>query len=273
MKYYYFDNKTWQNTENWLLFRCKCSIFGTLTWCVDDCPKEQYKKHLIPEDCTKHIKRYGIKEIYTLLQMPNGKKILIGSLISIAITIKIIININLNFWKVEDVEARENGKLAKFRVAIITQEYRWKFESSDSIETGLVMNELPNLLDNLKGFNDMIGLIGVGAASQEGNLNQEIIRADKRADNIISVLRQNELTENKELYKLNLGKYLIEELNVSINATSVQRRLIIIGIKERERTMSFEEMKKALQKALQKSSLKYTLDTKSYSNFDFKVMK
>lgn len=267
MKYYYEENNNWQSTDSWIAFHCKCSLFGTNTWCVQDCPLEV--KHTHPDQCEHPKTRYGVKEICNFLK---SKKCLIsiGSLIAFTIAINLIVNIS---WHYEDVSGEYNNKKAKFRIAIVTQEYRWKFESSDSIETGLVKTELPELLDNLKGFDDMIGLIAVGTASHEGNANQEISRADKRADNIVSVFRQTDLASKKEIYKLNLGQYLKEQPSATIEETSIQRRLIIIGISERDKKMSFDEMREALKNALQKSSLKYTLETKSYSNFDFKDMK
>ena len=267
MKYFYEENNIWQSTESWVVFRYKCSIFGTTTWCVNDCPLED--KHLHPTECEYKKQRKGIKEICSFFKSKKGL-ITIGSLIAI----KIIINLTFNIsWNYENIEGEVGGKKAKFKVAIVTQEYRWKFGSSDSIETGLVKKELPELLDKLNGFDNMIGLIAIGTASQEGNTNQEVVRADKRADNIVSVFRQTDLANNKDIYKLNLGQYLLKEQSSSIAETSVQRRLIIVGIEQKEKTMKFEEIREALKNALQKSSLKYTLETKSYSIFDFKEMK
>lgn len=266
MKYFYQENNVWKDTKNWFVFKCKCSVFGTTTWCIDDCPLDD--KHTEPTQCEYTKQRNGIKEIYNFLKSKKGL-ITVGSLI----TIKIIFNLTFNvFWNYENVEGEFNHKKAKFRIAIVTQEYRWKFESSDSIETGLVEKELPKLLDNLKGFDNMIGLIAIGTASQEGNEKQEISRADRRADNILAVFHKVDLVTNKEIYKLNLGQYLIKQQSASVAETSVQRRLIIIGIRHKEDKMKFEEVREALKDALQKSSLKYTLDTKSYSEFDFKPM-
>lgn len=97
MKYFYEHNNGWQSTENWFVFRCNCSLAGTKTWCIDDCPQDE--KHTIPEDCTKHITRYGIKEVCAFVKTPKGKKIAIfGSLLTVAITITIKIIININQW-------------------------------------------------------------------------------------------------------------------------------------------------------------------------------
>jgi hypothetical protein len=259
MKYFYEEDSIWQSTENLFVFRCKCSVFGTNSWCVDDCPLEV--KHSHPDQCEHPKKRHGFKEIYTFLKSKKGL-ISIGSLIAIKIIINLTVNVS---WDYEIREGEFNHKKAKFKIAIVTQEYRWKFENSDSIETGSIKAELPELLDDLKGFNKMIGLIGVGTASQEGIMNQEVSRADRRADNIVAVFRQTDLASNKEIYKLNLGQYLVKVPTTSVAETSVQRRVIIIGILQRDNAMNFDEMKEALKDALQKSSLKYTVDTKSYS--------
>ncbi len=259
MKYYYQKkNGKWKSVDSIWKLRFVCSITGTKTWCIDDCPLVE--KHGKPEECEKHKIRRGIKE---LLWLFTGL---------VSIKMYIYLTVTINIWTYQELEGVSNGMVAKFRIAIVTQEYRWKFASADSIETGSIERQLPNLLDKVSGFENAKGIIAVGAASQEGHINQEIARADRRADNILLVLRTHEISEEKGLYKLNLGQYQSEDQSKSINETSVQRRVIIIAVLSSDPRMTFEEFKEALHKALDKSELKVTILKKSYSNFDLQRM-
>lgn len=259
MKYYYQKKSgKWKSVDSIWKLRCVCSIMGTKTWCIADCPLA--KKHEKPEECEEHKIRRGVKELFWLLT----------GLISIKMYIYLTVNINI--WTYQELEGVSNGMVAKFRIAIITQEYRWKFASPDSIETGSIERQLPNLLNNVSGFENAKGIIAVGAASQEGNVSQEIARADRRADNVLLILRTHELSEEKELYKLNLGQYQSKNQSKTVNETSVQRRVIIIAVLNSDPRMTFEEFKEALHKALDKSELKVTIQRKTYSNFDLQRM-
>lgn len=261
MKYHYTRNdKDWKHVNSIWHLKYKCSIFGTSTWCIDDCPLEDYEKHKSPEKCNGIKKRRGVRELFFA-----------GYLFAI-IKIYIYFSITINIWTYQDIEGSANGKVAKFRIAIVTQEYRWKFASSDSIETGQIRVELPKLLNNIKGFNHAKGIITAGTASQEGTQEQEVIRADRRADNILLILRTHDLTRYNVLYKLNLGQHLASVKNENIDMTSIQRRVIIIAILGIDPKMSFEELRLALQRALSKSELNVSISTQSYSYFDFQKM-
>lgn len=269
MKYYYKnENGNWIETNNRLILLIYCSVKGTETWCKSDCKEEV--KHDHPNQCPQRKTRKGIKEVLT--RRGAIFSIVIGSIFGFTITIKKCVFVEKNIvWNYEDVRGTVNNKDAQFRVAIVTQEYRWKFARTDSIESGAISNELPNLLNNLDKFGDMLGIISVGCASQEGVKQEEISRAERRADNILAILRQHKKTQKiSSFYKLNLGQYsTIQKLN---KETSIQRRVIIIGILEKDIRMSEIEVGKALENALQKSSLKTTVNIDSYSNFDFSPM-
>lgn len=259
MEYYYLTKKEkWKKVDSLWKLRCLCSIMGTKTWCIDDCPLED--KHETPKECKEHKVRRGFKELCWLL---TGL---------ITVTIYFYLTVNINIWTYQEVEGVSNGKAAKFRIAIVTQEYRWKFASSDSIETGSIENKLPDLLDKIRGFEEAKGIIAVGAASQEGSTNQEIVRADRRADNILLILREHRISYRKGLYKLNLGQYHSVIEKKTIEETSIQRRVIIIAVLSSDPRMNFEEFRDALQKALSKSELKVSIQTNAYSNFDLQKM-
>ncbi len=259
MNYFYQTKKgKWKKVNNLLQLRLACSIMGANTWCISDCPLEI--KHENPEDCKEHKIRRGFKG---LLWVFSG-----------ILTIKLYfyLTVNINIWTYQEVEGMSNGMVAKFRLAIITQEYRWKFASTDSIEIGCLKNELPNLLDHVSGFQNSKGIIAVGTASQEGSTSQEIVRADRRADNCLLILRTHKISRDKELYKLNLGQYLADVQSKTINETSVQRRVILVAVISADPRMTFYEFQDALHLALDKSELKVTIQRKAYSNFDLQRM-
>ena len=112
-------------------------------------------------------------------------------------------------------------------------------------------------------------IIAVGTASQEGIQGNEIIRAGERADKIALILRTHNVSENQDLYKLNLGQFSIKDNSKNITETATERRVILIGIISIDKTMNLEELKQALNNALEKPELQPTLKTKHYSNFEF----
>lgn len=221
MRYYIYQNNQWKEVPNFIF---SCSLVGTITWCINDCTQQE--KHSHPSECPqskKNKKRYGIKELFSLKGLLT---ISIGTLLAFNIGECSLIEINnTKVWNYEDVEGVVENKKAFFRVAIVTQEFRWKLKKADSLETGLLNDELPKLISNLSGFNRMLGLISVGCASQEGAQETEIPRAELRADNVLLILRQHKKTRSNKFYKLNLGHYISNNNNNT--ETSVQRRVII----------------------------------------------
>lgn len=267
MKYFYKNDKNkWEEVANRFVLLLFCSIKGTETWCIKDCKEE--KKHNHPTQCPQRKSRLGIREALT--RKGAIISIVIGSIFGLTINKCVFLEMNI-VWNYEDVQGTVNNKNAQFRVAIVTQEYRWKLAKTDSIETGSINTELPKLLNNLDKFDEIIGLVSVGCASQEGKLEAEVARAEQRADNVLRILRQHKKTKRvNAFYKLNLGQYTTTKS--SNKETSIQRRVIIIGIIEKDKSMGEAEVGEALQNALQKSSLKTTVSIDRYSNFDFSPM-
>lgn len=168
----------------------------------------------------------------------------------------------------EDVPGEANGKKAVFRIAYLTQEKRWKYSSELELNDGtLLAYNIKENLPNFPNFGNALGLIAVGTASQEGSDTQkEELRADRRADAILFNIRINVIAKNKELYKLNLGQYL-DKKNLTTLETAYQRRVIIVGIMQKDSTMNLAELKTALKNGLNDSEgLDY--DTEKYSNFE-----
>jgi len=178
---------------------------------------------------------------------------------------------NNNIWEWENLRGEAEGNFVNVRIAfnIITDQFRWAFGSHDMLDNGfLLKDELPQYLHALPNFNNALGLITVGMASQEGKPRTEIDRAKRRADNILLALNPNEIAFNKAIYRLNLGIHKkIEDL--SEEETSYQRKVIVIGIMDASENITFDHLKKCLHNALQQSG-GLSFDKSLYSNFDLR---
>jgi len=170
-------------------------------------------------------------------------------------------------WDTEDISTIINGKKAEFKIAVLTQEYRWALGKEDYLENGKSFDELGQLVDNFPSFKNAIGLIAVGVASQENfeNRKREENRAEVRADNIINMLKMKNYLQSKNLYVLNLGQFTSYFTD---SETSYQRRIIIIGIMQQDKSMSFEEIEQSVKQAIIKSN-GLAFDKDKYSKFEF----
>lgn len=177
-------------------------------------------------------------------------------------------------WEWEDLEGKSNGNSIKVRVVykIIADQFRWKFGSHEYLDNGQRLYEvLPKYLNSLPDFQDAIGIISVGMTSEEGNVNTETDRADRRADNILLAINPSKLALKKNIYKLNLGQHKRTD-GKSTDETSYQRKIILIGVMSWSGNMPISEMEKCLKDAL-KSSEGLSFPTNAYSTFQFKTYK
>lgn len=168
----------------------------------------------------------------------------------------------------EDISVKKGTKHAKFRVVYLSQEKRWLYESIQFLSDGSDVSTLvTNYLPKIPNFKTSLGIVALGVSSYEGEKETEEDRADKRADAILSGLRTLEMTKDKNLYKLNLGKFMYNE-NPGPGKTSYQRRVIVIGIMEASKSLSVNQVGEKLQKALQKSD-QLSFDVNKYSMYKF----
>lgn len=274
--HYKTSNKKWNWFPILIPFWKKEVNEETEIWKENMCQLHQENNACLnPKDCCDSKK---VKDNWLLKQLVKIKKgglTIIGvSFISLAFfpctifSFKLFDNLNINInWDYEDLTEEVNGKPITFRVAILAQEQRWKYESSTEIETGKLNDELPKYIQNLDGFKKAKSIIGVGVASEEGNLATEEDRADRRADEVMKIIKLNQIAKGKELYKLNLGQYQVKT-NHNNTLTATQRRVIVIGIIAKENSMSFNEIEFGLKKALSKSK-SLTVKINHYSQFEF----
>lgn len=155
------------------------------------------------------------------------------------------------------------GREANFVLAVLAQEDRWVYGDVDNLESGPVLDKLPSYLAVLPELWNAKELVAVGTASEEGSRASEEARAIRRADNILKVLRP--IAGQRPLYRLSLGQH---DKGHRGSETSDQRRVILIGIQDREPLMTFLDIKQCLRSKLGVYE-RFSFNIGDYSAFDF----
>jgi len=287
--------------SNWKRIKAKNLLSENLTndtivWFRDLCPNktnEPYNcRHKVAITITKFRSDYssydGIcyytenlsEERIALLNYKTALISIMVALITLLITIKqcgdevvssngIIKNEQCD-CETEDIVVGKGKEKIRFKVVYLSQEKRWEFASNSKLTNGQdIESFLQSYLPRIPNFETSIGLISVGLASQEGELKEEEIRAGERADAILSSFRVLNFSSSKELYKLNLGQYRNgKKKDVDKKKTAHQRRVILIGIMEKEENMSTKKISAKLKAALEDSE-RLNFDTRIYSQYEF----
>jgi hypothetical protein len=132
---------------------------------------------------------------------------------------------------IQDVTVRnvkdDEGRAATFRIMLFSDEFRWRINSFDTVETGA-----PEFTPEMKAvLNSAVEIIAVGASSEEippgisfpeGRAKEER-RAGRRADQIAVWIRET-LNRPIPVRKLNVGHHT----PTGTDETSDQRRVVII---------------------------------------------
>ncbi len=168
-------------------------------------------------------------------------------------------------FPIEGVDAE--GRRARFEVAVLPTDFAWARSSAvaltrdgepldaDAVETIVFAAPLR------AGLAQSEALIAVGAASQEGDLRAETIRARNRARTAAGWLREY-VSEEARIYTLNLGQYQPSCGADASEGASWQRPVLFIGVREAEDAI---DLRGALVDAMaDKSNLP---DSECYSAF------
>lgn len=158
----------------------------------------------------------------------------------------------------------ENGKQAEFKIAIVSQEYKWKLGSDKQLENEQDISYISTNIRQNEDFVKSKALIAVGTASEElesSSTEIEEFRAKNRGENILGMLRTH---TNSSLYLLNLGVHH----STGDSITADQRRIIIISIVNIDQ-MHNQEIDTSLKMALNRAE-GLMFDIKNYSKFDLK---
>jgi hypothetical protein len=159
-----------------------------------------------------------------------------------------------------------HGRKAKFVISILTKEEKWVKKSDTELEkTGSFRKNFPDYVSRLPWIKKSKGLLSIGTASKDGTDSSEYKRAGRRAEEITYIIKP--LSDpNYDKYEINLGRYEFKGID-----EAEQRRVIIVGILEKDDKINKEDLKIACYKAL-KEQLKEAigLDLQNYQNFEFK---
>lgn len=170
-------------------------------------------------------------------------------------------------WRIKSPDNK--GGSAEFEIYICSQEFTWRYRSWQVTELNGQEEDLrlhlhtPGLKQRL---GEAKGIVVIGASSEEGSPAEELDRAEKRANRLVSWVR--EVVERKtEVYSLNLGKY---EPGSSLTGTSPdltkkQRGIVIVAIVRTEPGVKLQE---ALYAALLSKNLPF--DLRKFRSFDLK---
>jgi hypothetical protein len=179
----------------------------------------------------------------------NWKKILLtvlGLLATGTFTITILSNntITINSTNCKNcVEYTAKKKGFECKILVLGQYYSWKLGDSELSENDINISQIIPSKLNQDGLNKCVDIVAIGTASEEieKSIEGENDRARKRANNII---RELVPVTKKEvnLYELVLGKYNGKDDTKSY----MQRRIIVIGILEKNEQTFPEDLKWAL---------------------------
>jgi hypothetical protein len=159
------------------------------------------------------------------------------------------------------------GRRAAFEVAVLPKEYTWARKDDKHLaKDGRTLNDLEVqalFADDFRaGIAKSGDVIGVGVASQEGDVTEEAGRAARRASTAgtwLSAARG----DGAAIWELNLGQYKGSCASADRADTSWQRPVIMIGVRDKDDGVNLAE---ALGDAMKgKSNLP---SRECYSNFE-----
>lgn len=129
------------------------------------------------------------------------------------------------------------GRHGSFDVVVLNKSFLWVRGSAEDLEkdgkpipreelaAAVLDDEVRNALTDAKE------VITVGTASQEGNPEEEVARAERRAKQAAALV-SSAVRAEIPIYALNLGQYRDPCANCETGGTSWQRPFIVIAVKE-----------------------------------------
>lgn len=171
--------------------------------------------------------------------------------------------------RIETVDSQ--GKRFELDIFILGDDFNWAFESCKHIKYDGNNADLesyittPGVVTQLSYAKD---IVAVGLASQEINKNNpevEEVRAYLRAIELKRLISSSvELPNPVQYHSLTLGYYIGSKISTeNPNVTSIQRPILIIGIRERENEIDLQKELEYLLK--RKANLK--INFSDYSEF------
>lgn len=184
-------------------------------------------------------------------------------------------------WKEYPSEETDESGAVTFSVEIdvLSKQYRWACGRSnvDDIVRENQANSAVSLEDIIRKYDpddelrDAKKIVVVGTASSEGDLVSQEDLAQSRARTLLKVVGDN-LQKKIPVIGMSFGQYVADKEKAKCSdATSEQRRVLIVKLIKQSTDMSDYELEKSLIKRFEqlaeKDSYKFPIDIRDYSNY------
>ena len=149
-------------------------------------------------------------------------------------------------WRRADVECTNlEGKKAHLKIFVSSQEFAWSFGSWEQTEFNGTPADFPAHLRSAglkRQLESSMGIIAIGAASEEGSSREEYERSLERARQLVRWIREV-VEEPVPLYSVSLGKHASTGKGISSSrsvTTSTQRSIVVVTITSIEEGFDFD---------------------------------
>jgi hypothetical protein len=163
-------------------------------------------------------------------------------------------------------------------VDVLEKRYRWAcgLSTKDDIvkenqNEKVSLDEIIKKYEPDEELKDAKKIIVIGTASSEGDTSSQEDLARKRAKTLVSVVEDN-LQKNIPVIGMSFGQYVADtEKAKCSDATSEQRRILIVKVTQQPANMSNEELEKSLirrfKQLVDEEKYKFPVDIRDYSNY------
>lgn len=177
-------------------------------------------------------------------------------------------------------EKDEEGKIKlSVEIDVLEKQYRWvcgRFTSDDIVKADHADGKL-SLDEIIKKYDPDVELkrakkiIVIGTASSEGDTPSQEDLARQRAETLVTVVKNN-LQKNIPIIGMSFGQYVANREKAECSdATSEQRRILIVKIIKQSAQMSDDELEKSLVRRFKQlaseESYEFPVDIRNYSNY------
>ncbi|HSG40294.1 MAG TPA: hypothetical protein VLE27_11700 [Thermoanaerobaculia bacterium] len=181
-------------------------------------------------------------------------------------------------WKIDDDEVVLDASgevLLGVEIDVLEDGIRWQCGSNSELARG---GKTVQLADVIRGYGrerelkDVKGIIAVGAASAEGLTSGQEVLAQHRMEEMIRLLDANLSVPKTPIYGFWVGQNTRGKREAPCNeATSDQRRVLMLKITEIKAGMSFEELEAKIEyllvKRAKEEGVLFPIDVRDYSRF------
>lgn len=177
-------------------------------------------------------------------------------------------------------ETDEAGNVTlSVEIDVLEKRYRWSCSLSTSndivkenqTDGSVSLDEIIRTYDPDMELKDAKKIVVIGTASSEGDISSQEDLARKRAKTLVTVV-ENNLQKDLPVIGMSFGQYVADaEKAKCSDATSEQRRILIVKIIQQSTKMSDDELEKSLIKRFKQlvdeESYKFPVDIRDYSNY------